>query len=123
MVLLALALISIIDFFFHRIPHWTLVLLLPALAIEGKISFYPLSATLVFLISLALVLTADLGIGDLKLLLLLVATSIPFERIHLFLWLFSLISTLTLILHFLRTRSINGFIPLAPAIAGAFLLI
>lgn len=123
MVLLVLAVISIIDFIHHKIPHWTLGLLFAALSIEGKLSFYPLSAALVLLTSLALVLVADLGIGDLKLLLLLAATSIPLERIHLFLWLFSLISALTLSLHILRRRSIKGYIPLAPSIAGAFLLI
>ena len=123
MVVSVLLLISIIDLYRQKIPHWTLGLLLMAIFIEGSLTFHLISGILILGLSVALIAWADLGAGDAKLLLLLGVTSIPLDKFNQFLWTFSLTSGLLLSFHILRKRSLQGRIPLAPAIAGAFLLI
>ena len=123
MVVIVLLLISVIDLYRQKIPHWTLGLLLMAISIEGSLTFHLISGILILGLSVALIAWADLGVGDAKLFLLLGVTSIPLDKFNEFLWTFSLTSGLFLSLHILRKRSLQGRIPLAPAIAGAFLLI
>lgn len=123
MVSLVLVAIAFIDIRHHRIPHWTLLLLSIAIFLEDGFNFNPKSGLLLFLLATLFVLTAKLGMGDLKLLVLLGVTSLQWNAVGRFLWLLAIASLLLSALHILRNRSLSGNIALAPAIVSAFLFI
>jgi Flp pilus assembly protein protease CpaA len=111
--------ISISDIKFHRIPNTSLLIL--TLTLLYSTHTISMTSTLIILFSIWLAgLLAKMGMGDLKLLtiLLILQGQIPINPI--FLILFAAIALLSIIFHMLARGTMRGEIPLAPAILIPF---
>lgn len=111
--------ISICDIKFHRIPNASLLIM--TLTLLYSTHAIPINLNLVALSSIWLVgLLGKIGMGDLKLLTILVILQgqILINPIS---WiLFTAIALLSIAFHILLRRTIRGEIPLAPAILIPF---
>lgn len=111
--------ISLSDIRFHRIPNTSLLILTLTLLYSTRM--IPVTLNLIALSSIWLVgLLGKIGMGDLKLLTILVILQgeillNPFSWI-----LFTAIALLSIAFHILLRRTIRGEIPLAPAILIPF---
>jgi prepilin peptidase CpaA len=111
--------ISLIDIRFHRIPNVSLLIL--TLTLLYSTHAIPLFLNLVVLSSIWLFgLLGEIGMGDLKLLTILVILQGEI-LINLMSWiLFTAIALLSIAFHILLRGTIRGEIPLAPAILIPF---
>lgn len=111
--------ISFIDIKFHRIPNTSLLIL--TLILLYSMRTISMTSTLIILCAIWLVgLVGKIGMGDLKLLtiLLILHGQILMNPIS---WiLFTVIALLSIFLHMLARGTIRGEIPLAPAILIPF---
>jgi hypothetical protein len=111
--------ISLIDIRFHRIPNKSLLILIFALLYSThmiSITFNLLILSLIWLVGLL----AKMGMGDLKLLSILVILQGRLLLDPITWFLFTAIALVSIILHILVRRTIRGEIPLAPAILIPF---
>lgn len=117
--------ISIVDISIHKIRNRTLILVavvfsVIALVDHGQI--YPISALFLFLLGL-IAMAFGLGAGDVKLAALFALFFLPLEvsRWGALVQGFIAGSSLLLIFHLLRSRTMADPIALAPAICAAFI--
>ena len=111
--------ISITDIRFHRIPNISLLFLIIALLY----SMHQIAAVKIVLILISmwiLGLFSKVGMGDLKLLTILVVLQGEVVIDSRTLTLFTVITLASIIFHRLVERSLKGDIPLAPAILVPF---
>ena len=111
--------ISISDIRFHRIPNISLLFLIIALLY----SMHQIAAVKIVLILISmwiLGLFSKVGMGDLKLLTILVVLQGEVVIDSRTLTLFTVITLASIIFHRLVERSLKGDIPLAPAILVPF---
>jgi Flp pilus assembly protein protease CpaA len=118
-----LVLIALIDIYSHRIPHWSLILLSAAIALSDRFSFHLASAAILIGISIVLMVVANMGAGDTKLLALLGFSSIPLSGISSFITVFTFSCGFLAMVHVIFSKTLKGRIALAPAIVAAYLLI
>lgn len=129
-IVLILIYISIIDSKFHRIPNVALAFLTPITFLhfivgEGQWAVQFQSTLIVFAIALFLWRFLGLGMGDVKLLVLLSLFLIPgqTQSFLLFLSYFSIASLIHLVGLRITARVWNSRIPLAPSISIATILV
>jgi Flp pilus assembly protein protease CpaA len=118
-----LILIALIDIYSHRIPLWSLILLSVAIALSDRVSFHLDSAAILIGISIILMVVANMGAGDTKLLALLGFSSIPLSSISSFITVFTFSCGFLAMVHVIFSKTLKGRIALAPAIVAAYLLI
>ena len=123
MVEACLVLIALIDIYSHRIPHWSLILLSAAIALSDRFSFHLASAAILIGISIVLMVVANMGAGDTKLLGLLGFSTIPLGDISSFITFFTFSCGFLAMVHVIFSKTLKGRIALAPAIVAAYLLI
>lgn len=123
MVEACLILIALIDIYSHRIPHWSLILLSIVIALSDGFSIHLDSAAILIGISIVLMVVANMGAGDTKLLGLLGFSSIPLGDINSFLTVFTFSCGFLALVHVIFSKTLKGRIALAPAIVAAYLLI
>jgi prepilin peptidase CpaA len=113
--------ISCFDVKYKRIPNLLVLTLLFVASFEGMAS----SSFYFFILSnIGLLLFAFFsrcGMGDVKLLLVIVNLLIGNARIVQYLWFLIALSTISISIHLLRYRAIKGNFAFAPAICGAVL--
>ncbi len=111
--------ISISDIKFHRIPNTSLLIL--TLTLLYSTHTISMTSTLIILSSIWLAgLLAKMGMGDLKLLTILLILQGQILINPIFLILFAAIALLSIIFHMLARGTMRGEIPLAPAILIPF---
>jgi Flp pilus assembly protein protease CpaA len=111
--------ISISDIKFHRIPNTSLLTL--TLTLQYSTHTISTTSTLIILFSIWLAgLLAKMGMGDLKLLTILLILQGQILINPIFLILFAAIALLSIIFHMLARGTMRGEIPLAPAILIPF---
>ena len=113
--------IAVFDFKHHRIPNIALVLLAIASLLEGGQAF---DMEYLLLSSVAVgifTFLAGCGLGDSKLLIVLLNMILPESQISNFILTLVLASSILISLHLIRFRSLQGEIAFAPAICGAVL--
>lgn len=118
---LILLFIAYFDCKYKRIPNSFVLTLLIVALFEGRADssfpFFILSA--VGLVAFAYF--SHCGMGDVKLLLVAINLFVGNARIVQYLWFLIAISTLSIAIHLLRNRAIEGDFAFAPAICGAVL--
>ena len=113
------AYISISDIKFHRIPNTSLLIL--TLTLLYSTHTISATSTLIILFSIWLAgLLAKMGMGDLKLLTILLILQGQILINPIFWILFAAIALLSIIFHMMARGTIRGEIPLAPAILIPF---
>jgi Flp pilus assembly protein protease CpaA len=121
MMSLLLIVISLFDFFTHRIPNRLLLLLIIWLFISGEISAHLLYGVLVTLAAFGAYLLFGLGAGDVKLISIIALFLTPTGAIMNYWFFVSLIGISLMTLHFVLFRTFKGNIALSPALCGAVL--
>jgi len=118
---LILLFIAYFDFQYKRIPNqFVLTLLIVALfekRVHSSLSFFILSAVGLFVFAYF----SRCGMGDVKLLLVVINLLVGSARIVQYLGFLIAISSLSIAIHSLRHRAIKGDFAFAPAICGAVL--
>jgi Flp pilus assembly protein protease CpaA len=113
------AYISISDIKFHRIPNTSLLIL--TITLLYSTHTISMTSTLIILCSIWLVgLLAKMGMGDLKLLTILLILHGQILINPIFWIFFAAIALLSIIFHILARGTMRGEIPLAPAILFPF---
>lgn len=111
--------ISIIDIKFHRIPNTSLLVMILTLLYSTRT--IPMTSNLIILFSIWLVgLVGKIGMGDLKLLTILLILQGQILINPIFCIFFAAIALLSIIFHMLARGTMRGEIPLAPAILIPF---
>ena len=118
---LILIAIAFYDYFTQRIPNLYLVILFLCLIVQGlKIpSFVFLLVSVTSILFLTKI--SGCGFGDTKLALIVVNFLIPTLEILRYLEFLALISTVLVMVHLIRSRSLRGNIAFGPALCGAVL--
>jgi hypothetical protein len=116
------AFISIIDLRFHRIPNISLLFLtLPLLVDTNVLPFREILLGLLIFWGFGLLF--KVGMGDLKLLTILIFLQAEILWSSQMLLLFALVATFSLVIHLIIKRNFSGEIALAPAILIPFTLL
>lgn len=114
--------ICLFDIRYHRIPNRTLA------SLGGLLLFYPNTlvlrdASLLIVLVSIICIAAKIGMGDLKMLILLIILQGQILTQTLWLPLFSFVALISIIFQLAQKGGIAGDIPLAPAILIPFLAI
>ena len=118
---LLLFFIAIFDLKHHRIPNISLILLIVVSIMSGVHDFDLIYLLLISVAVAFFTLITGCGFGDSKLLIILLALVIPRSQISHFISAVLLASSILVLLHFIRIRSLRGEIAFAPALCGAVL--
>lgn len=111
--------ISLSDLRFHRIPNSSSLILIFILLYSTRMT--PITLNLIVLSSIWLVgLLGKIGMGDLKLLTILLVLQGQILLNPIYWILFTSIALISITLHILLRRTIRGEIPLAPSILLPF---
>jgi len=118
-----LLLISIIDIRQRRIPNLCILLLLLI-----SLATMPQTFELILLLSSVLVsflfyLISKCGLGDVKLVIVIVNCVVGGSNVNRYLAMVCVISGISIAIHYMRTRSMKGEIAFAPALCGAVLAV
>jgi len=118
-----LLLISIIDIRQRRIPNLCVLLLLLI-----SLATMPQTFELILLLSSVLVsflfyLISKCGLGDVKLVIVIVNCVVGGSNVSRYLAMVCVISGISIAIHYMRTRSMKGEIAFAPALCGAVLAV
>ena len=123
MIFALLLLISIFDIRERRIPNLCiLLLLLISLATMPQV-FEPILLLSSVLISLLFYLVSKCGLGDVKLVVVIVNCVVGGSNVSRYLAIVCVISGISIAIHYMRTRSMKGEIAFAPALCGAVLAV
>ena len=113
--------IACFDYKYKRIPNSFVLILFIVVLFEGRalssLSFF-ITATIGILL---FAYFARCGMGDVKLSLVVINVLVGNARIVQYLWFLVAISTISVIIHLLRYRVIQGNFAFGPAICGAVL--
>jgi len=113
--------IAIFDIKHHRIPNISLLLLI-LISIMSGVQDLDIIYLLFISVGVAFfTLLTGCGFGDSKLLIILLALVIPRSQISHFISAVLLASSILILLHLIRFRSLRGEIAFAPALCGAVL--
>ena len=123
MIFALLLLISIIDIRQRRIPNLCILLLLLI-----SLATMPQTFELILLLSSVLVsflfyLISKCGLGDVKLVIVIVNCVVGGSNVSRYLAMVCVISGISIAIHYMRTRSMKGEIAFAPALCGAVLAV
>jgi len=118
-----LLLISIIDIRQHRIPNLCVLLLLLISLATLPQAFEPILLLASVLISFLFHLVSKCGLGDVKLVIVIVNCVVGGSSVIRYLAMVCIISGISIAIHYMRTRSMNGEIAFAPALCGAVLAV
>ncbi|QLL23591.1 hypothetical protein DLE03_04380 [Actinobacteria bacterium IMCC25003] len=113
--------IAIFDLKHHRIPNFSLLLLIVISILSGVHDFDLIYLLLISVAVALFTLLTGCGFGDSKLLIILLALVIPRYQISHFISAVLLASSILVLLHLIRFRSFRGEIAFAPALCGAVL--
>lgn len=116
-----LILISVVDLRRHKIPNWSLILLVLFATIENLITFNPLVALLAVGIGILALALTDIGAGDVKLFFLLASLIIPNGEILRYFTGICVSTFALLLVHAIMRRGFTGRIAFAPALCGGVL--
>ena len=123
MIFALLLLISIIDIRQRRIPNLRiLLLLLISLATMPQV-FEPILLLSSVLVSFLFYLVSKCGLGDVKLVVVIVNCVVGGSNVSRYLAMVCIISGISIAIHYMRTRSMKGEIAFAPALCGAVLAV
>mgnify|MGYP003893034465 FL=1 len=123
MIFALLLLISIIDIRQRRIPNLCiLLLLLISLATMPQV-FEPILLLSSVLVSFLFYLVSKCGLGDVKLVVVIVNCVVGGSNVSRYLAMVCIISGISIAIHYMRTRSMKGEIAFAPALCGAVLAV
>ena len=123
MIFALLLLISIIDIRQRRIPNLCiLLLLLISLATMPQV-FEPILLLSSVLISFLFHLISKCGLGDVKLVIVIVNCVVGGSNVSRYLAMVCIISGISIAIHYMRTRSMKGEMAFAPALCGAVLAV
>jgi len=118
-----LLLISIIDIRQRRIPNLCiLLLLLISLATMPQV-FEPILLLSSVLVSFLFYLVSKCGLGDVKLVIVIINCVVGGSNVSRYLAIVCVISGISIAIHYMRTRSMKGEIAFAPALCGAVLAV
>ena len=123
MIFALLLLISIIDIRQRRIPNLcVLLLLLISLATMPQV-FEPILLLSSVLVSFLFYLVSKCGLGDVKLVIVIINCVAGGSNVNRYLAMVCIISGISIAIHYMRTRSMKGEIAFAPALCGAVLAV
>ena len=123
MIFALLLLISIIDIRQRRIPNLcVLLLLLISLATMPQV-FEPILLLSSVLVSFLFYLVSKCGLGDVKLVIVIINCVVGGSNVSRYLAIVCVISGISIAIHYMRTRSMKGEIAFAPALCGAVLAV
>lgn len=123
MIFALLLLISIIDIRQRRIPNLCiLLLLLISLATMPQV-FEPILLLSSVLVSFLFYLVSKCGLGDVKLVIVIINCVVGGSNVSRYLAIVCVISGISIAIHYMRTRSMKGEIAFAPALCGAVLAV
>lgn len=114
--------IILFDIRFHRIQNISLIALMPLLLLSSHTLAFSDAVLLIIVVS-TICIVAKIGMGDIKLLALLIAFQGEIIAQPAWLILFSFIALISTIAHAIQRRGLSGDIALAPAILIPFLTI
>lgn len=123
MIYALLLLISIIDIRQHRIPNLCVLLLLLISLATLPQTFEPILLLASVLISFLFHLISKCGLGDVKLVIVIVNCVVGGSNVSWYLAMVCVISGISIAIHYMRTRSMKGEIAFAPALCGAVLAV
>jgi Flp pilus assembly protein protease CpaA len=118
-----LLLISIIDIRQRRIPNLCILLLLLISLATLPQTFEPILLLSSVLISLLFHLISKCGLGDVKLVIVIVNCVVGGSNVSRYFAMVCVISGISIAIHYMRTRSMKGEIAFAPALCGAVLVV
>ena len=123
MIFALLLLISIIDIRQRRIPNLCiLLLLLISLATMPQV-FEPILLLSSVLVSFLFYLVSKCGLGDVKLVIVIINCVVGGSNVSRYLAIVCVISGISIAIHYMRTRSMKVEIAFAPALCGAVLAV
>ena len=123
MIFALLLLISIFDIRERRIPNLcVLLLLLISLATMPQV-FEPILLLSSVLVSFLFYLVSKCGLGDVKLVIVIINCVVGGSNVSRYLAIVCVISGISIAIHYMRTRSMKGEIAFAPALCGAVLAV
>ena len=123
MIFALLLLISIIDIRQRRIPNLCVLLLLLISLATMPQTFEPILLLSSVIISLLFHLVSRCGLGDVKLVIVIVNCVVGGSNVSRYLAMVCVISGISIAIHYMRTRSMKGEIAFAPALCGAVLAV
>ena len=123
MIFALLLLISIFDIRQRRIPNLCVLLLLLISLATMPQTFEPIFLLSSVLISLLFYLVSKCGLGDVKLVIVIVNCVVGGSNVSRYLAMVCVISGISIAIHYMRTRSMKGEIAFAPALCGAVLAV
>ena len=123
MIFALLLLISIIDIRQRRIPNPCVLLLLVLALTTMSQAFDPILLLSSVLISSLFHLISKCGLGDVKLVIVIVNCVVGGSNVSRYLAMVCVISGISIAIHYMRTRSMKGEIAFAPALCGAVLAV
>ena len=123
MIFALLLLISIFDIRQRRIPNLCVLLLLLISLATMPQTFEPIFLLSSVLISLLFYLVSKCGLGDVKLVVVIVNCVVGGSNVSRYLAMVCVISGISIAIHYMRTRSMKGEIAFAPALCGAVLAV
>ncbi|MEN9622646.1 MAG: hypothetical protein RLZZ307_378 [Actinomycetota bacterium] len=123
MIFALLLLISIIDIRQRRIPNLCVLLLLLISLATMPQTFEPTLLLSSVLIGFLFHLVSQCGLGDVKLVIVIVNCVVGGSNVNRYLAMVCIISGVSIAIHYMRTRSIKGEIAFAPALCGAVLAV
>lgn len=116
-----LIVISVVDLLRHRIPHWSLALLILFTALEDSTAFNLPGALVAAGIGVVALSFTDVGAGDVKLFFLLVLLVIPKGELLRYFSGICISAFALLLIHAIASRGLSGRIAFAPALCGGVL--
>ena len=123
MIFALLLLISIFDIRERRIPNLCVLLLLLISLATMPQTFEPILLLSSVLISFLFHLISKCGLGDVKLVIVIVNCVVGGSNVSRYLAMVCVISGISIAIHYMRTRSMKGEIAFAPALCGAVLAV
>ena len=123
MIFALLLLISIFDIRERRIPNLCVLLLLLISLATMPQTFEPILLLSSVLISLLFYLVSKCGLGDVKLVVVIVNCVVGGSNVSRYLAMVCIISGISIAIHCMRSRSMIGEIAFAPALCGAVLAV
>ena len=123
MIFALLLLISIIDIRQRRIPNLCVLLLLLISLATLPQTFEPILLLSSVLISFLFHLVSQCGLGDVKLVIVIVNCVVGGSNVSRYLAMVCVISGISIAIHYMRTCSMKGEIAFAPALCGAVLAV
>ena len=123
MIFALLLLISIFDIKQHRIPNFCVFLLILISLATMPQTFDPVLLVSSIFGSFLFHLASKCGLGDVKLVIVIINCVVGGSDVNRYLAMVGIISGISIAIHYMRTRSMNGEIAFAPALCGAVLAV